>query len=147
MSTTALTFANTRSSKMATILFETDDGEVVGWKLGAKDGPLANVDEGDDSGDAFKERLATVRGTVKFGISDPDELGDFLLGERDIKGWKPLDVDGWLEREMGATTPEQKQAARDRLFGRPVDESKRGPRAPVVKLSDRRKPKGDDDVR
>jgi hypothetical protein len=79
-------------NKMVAILFETDDGEVVGWKLGAKDGPLANVDEGDDSGDAFKERLATVRGTVKFG----PRLAGFDQGRadalRDDPRQKSLDI-------------------------------------------------------
>jgi hypothetical protein len=71
----------------AAIVWDCDARDAPQWKMGTKDGPLADPAR-DDDGEGYEARAATVKAGLVF--ESDYELSDFVKGACEIKGWKPL---------------------------------------------------------
>ena len=88
----------------AAIFFEGENDARAPWKLGIKDGPLANVAEVFEAGDAAelasKERIAIIGQSMNFDLELNTDLHDIMMGNTDTTGWQLAELDP-LDQEDG----------------------------------------------
>jgi hypothetical protein len=91
-------------SAPAAIFFDGENDERSPWKLGTKDGPLANVPE--DFADlaaaavadvtaelASEQRIATIGQSMNFDLDENPDLHDVMMGNTETDGWQLVEPD------------------------------------------------------
>jgi hypothetical protein len=78
----------------AAIFFEGESDERSPWKLGTKDGPLANMpDPANYATDlAYKQRMATIGQSMNFAVERNPDLRDVMMGDIETDGWQLLEL-------------------------------------------------------
>jgi hypothetical protein len=83
----------------AAIFFDGENDARAPWKLGIKDGPLANVPEVfaaaaiDAIELASKERIAIIGQSMNFDLEQNTDLHDTMMGNTDTTGWHLAELD------------------------------------------------------
>ena len=81
----------------APVFFEGENDERSPWKLGIRDGPLANMpvpaDYATDATDlAYEQRMATIGRSMNFALELNPDLRDVMMGDIETDGWQLLEL-------------------------------------------------------